>query len=67
MISETFSEDLIANAILGIILISVNCLRDFCKRVAHSDCAVDGENGLQIKLPTWHGSRSPSPDEDADV
>ena len=51
MISETLAEDLIANAALGVLLVAVVCLRDFCKRVSHSDCAYD--KGLKIKLPTW--------------
>ena len=54
------TEDLISNAILGIVLISVTCMRDFCKRVSHSDCAYD--NGLQIRLPTWHAK-----DDDSEV
>lgn len=52
MITETMTEDLVANALLGIVLIGVTCMRDFCKRVAHSDCAY--EDGLHIRLPTWH-------------
>ena len=52
MLSETFYEDLVSNAILGIVLIGAACLKDLCKRVSHSDCAVD-ENGLKLKLPTW--------------
>ena len=63
MISDSLSEDLLANAILGIVLIGVSCLKDFCKRVSHSDCAVDATNGLSIKLPTWHSSRSNSSED----
>lgn len=60
MITDSFAEDLIANALLGVVLISVTCMRDFCIRVSHSDCAY--EDGLRIRLPTWH-ARSPDDDE----
>ena len=52
-ISQTFSEDLLSNAILGGVLILYFCCRDLCKRVSHSDCAFDCKKGLQVKLPTW--------------
>ena len=63
MLSESFTEDLVANMILGIALVGVACMRDFCKRVSHSDCVLDKERGLAIKLPTWR-SRD---DEEQDV
>ena len=50
-ISSTLSEDLIANGVLAIGMIVVMCLRDFCKRVSHSDCRY--EDGLKFKLPTY--------------
>jgi len=54
-ISQTFTEDLISNAILLVVGLGVVCLRDFCKRVSRSDCVFDSEaGGLKIKLPTWH-------------
>ena len=52
MALSTFHEDLIANGILALFGIIFLCGRDLCKRIAHSDCEF-GENGLQIKLPTW--------------
>jgi len=61
--SQTLIEDLIANAVLGAAVVAFICLRDFCKRIAHSDCAFDSENGgLQIRLPTWHPDE-PEPEE----
>ena len=62
MITESFQEDLIANLILGAVLVGAACLRDFCKRVSHSDCVLDRENGLAIRLPTWR----PRDDDDDD-
>ena len=56
MLTDSFTEDLIANLILGIGLVTVACMRDFCKRGSHSDCVLDRESGLQIKLPTWRNS-----------
>ena len=57
--SETFAEDLLANALLGAVLIAVTCARDLCKRVSRSDCVYDTQDGLRVKLPTFHGkSRS---------
>ena len=55
-ISETFSEDLVSNAILGAVLVIYFCARDLCKRVSRSDCAYDCEKGLQVKLPTFRES-----------
>ena len=57
-ISDTFTEDMLANAILGTVLILYFCMRDLCKRVSHSDCAYDCEKGLQVKLPTWRAPTS---------
>ena len=51
--SETMSEDMLSNAILGAVLIFYFCMRDLCKRVSQSDCAFDCKKGLQVKLPTW--------------
>ena len=59
MISETMTEDLIANGLLGFLLIGVACMRDFCKRVSHSDCIYNSEEGgLKIKLPTWRSNET---------
>ena len=58
-LSETFIEDIVANALLGIVLVAVSCARDLCKRVSQSDCVYDN-GGLKIKLPTFHGSNSSS-------
>jgi len=58
-LSETFVEDIVANALLGIVLVAVSCARDLCKRVSQSDCVYDN-GGLKIKLPTFHGSSSSS-------
>ena len=53
MIDATaFQSDLAANAILFGVGILVVAFRDVCKRISHSDCAVD-EHGLRMKLPTW--------------
>ena len=52
--SQTFLENVYANALLGVGMVMYLCLRDFCKRVSHSDCYYDQEHGgLKIKLPTW--------------
>lgn len=52
--SDTFYEDLLANALLGAGMVVFIFCRDFCKRVSHSDCVYDNEQGgLKIKLPTW--------------
>lgn len=56
MPTDTFQEDLLSNAILGIVMLVFVCARDFCKRVSRSDCVYDTDNGLRVKLPTWHGS-----------
>ncbi len=65
--SETFAEDLLANALLGAVLIAVTCARDLCKRVSRSDCVYDN-GGLKIKLPTFHsgGNSSSSSSGDPD-
>ena len=55
MPSETFQEDLLANAVLGLVMLLFVCARDFCKRVSRSDCVYDTGNGLHIKLPTFRG------------
>ena len=62
-LSETFMEDLLANAILGVALVLVTCTRDLCKRVSRSDCVYDPrDGGLRVKLPTFHRSDStPTP------
>ena len=52
-ISKTMWEDIVANALLGTGMVLYFCFRDFCKRVSHSDCVYDTENGLRLKLPTW--------------
>ena len=49
---EAFKSDMAANAILLGISLCLVSLRDICKRISHSDCAVD-EHGLRMKLPTW--------------
>ena len=61
MLSETLKEDLMANALLGAILVGLACCKDLCKRISHSDCVLDRENGLSIKLPTWHADE-PDPE-----
>ena len=52
-ISQTMWEDLVSNGILGFGMVLYFCCRDLCKRVSHSDCYYDAENGLKFKLPTW--------------
>ncbi len=49
----TFQEDLISNAVLGLAAVILLACRDLCKRIAHSDCKIDAERGLVMKLPTW--------------
>ena len=53
--TDTFKEDLVS-----IVMLIFICARDFCKRVSRSDCVYDTDNGLRVKLPTWHGSNSSS-------
>ena len=52
-VSQTMWEDLVSNSILGLGMVLFFCCRDLCKRVAHSDCYYDAQNGLKLKLPTW--------------
>ena len=52
----TFQEDLISNAVLGLAAVVLLACRDLCKRIAHSDCKIDAEKGLVIKLPTWRAA-----------
>ena len=54
MLTESFTEDLLANLILGVGLVAVACMRDFSKRDSHSDCALDRESGLKIKLQPYN-------------
>ena len=49
----SLQEDLLANAVLGLAAVLLLACRDLCKRIAHSDCKMDAEKGLVIKLPTW--------------
>ena len=56
VLTETMTEDLVSNALLGLGMVLFFCCRDLCKRVAHSDCVYDAEHGgLRVKLPTWRG------------
>ena len=61
--SETLQEDLLANAILGLVMLMFVCARDFCKRVSRSDCVYDTGNGLHIKLPTFRTGGGSGADE----
>ena len=55
-ITPTMKEDLLSNALLGAGILLYYTLRDLCKRISHSDCRYDADQGgLKIKLPTWHG------------
>ena len=60
MPSETFTEDLLANAVLGLAMLLFVCAKDLCKRVSRSDCLLDAD-GLRVKLPTFH-SRGDEPE-----
>ena len=60
---EAFKSDMAANSILFAIGLCVMAFRDICKRISHSDCAVD-EHGLRMKLPTWR-PENPSQDLEA--
>ena len=64
MFTDSFLEDLVANSILGVGLVLVVCFRDFCKRVSHSDCVLDREHGLAIRLPTWRPQEVHDDDDD---
>ncbi len=57
--TTAFQSDLAANAVLFGVGVLVVAFRDICKRISHSDCALD-EHGLRMKLPTWR------PDRDAE-
>ena len=57
----SLQEDLLANAVLGLAAVLLLACRDLCKRVAHSDCKMDAERGLVIKLPTWRDDAKPEP------
>ena len=50
-------ENLLSNAMLGVALVLLMAMRDLCKRIAHSDCAIDGAHGLTFKLPTWRAEK----------
>ena len=57
VLTNTMTEDLVSNAVLGIGMILFFCCRDLCKRVAHSECLYDAEHGgLRVKLPTWRNN-----------
>ena len=58
-ISQTMSEDLVSNLLLGIGLVGYFFLRDICKRISHSDCRYEKETGLRFKLPTWREQEEP--------
>ena len=62
----TFQEDLISNAVLGLAAVVLLACRDLCKRIAHSDCKIDAERGLVIKLPTWRAEEGPEGAEELD-
>ena len=53
---NSFEEDLVSNALLGVILVGLMAARDLCKRISRSDCAVDSEHGLHFKLPTFRAT-----------
>ena len=57
----SLQEDLLANAVLGLAAVLLLACRDLCKRVAHSDCKMDAERGLVIKLPTWRDDEKADP------
>ena len=61
MPSDTFKEDLLANALLGLAMVLFICCKDLCKRVSQSDCLLDSD-GLRVKLPTFHGGGSSEED-----
>jgi hypothetical protein len=48
----TLQEDLLSNTILAVVGLLVLTCRDICRRVSHSDCAVD-DGKLRFKLPTF--------------
>ena len=59
VLTETMTEDLVSNALLGLGMVLFFCCRDLCKRVAHSDCVYDAEHGgLRVKLPTWRDTET---------
>ena len=60
--ATSFQSDLAANAILLGVGMLVMTFRDICKRISHSDCAVD-EHGLRMKLPTWRGQDAENPQD----
>jgi hypothetical protein len=51
--TPTLQEDVISNLLLGLGMVAYFGLRDLCKRVSHSTCKYNGENGLIFALPTW--------------
>ena len=53
----TLQENLLSNGILAVIGLAVLTCRDICRRVSHSDCAID-DNKLHFKLPTFRSSRT---------
>ena len=58
--SETFSEDMLANGILYVAGTITLLMYAFCKRVAQSDCQYDPEHGgLKMKLPTFRDEQHP--------
>ena len=61
MPSDTFKEDLLANALLGLAMVLFVCCKDLCKRVSRSDCLLDSD-GLRVKLPTFHGGNDEAED-----
>ena len=53
----TLQEDLLSNGILVVIGLVVLTCRDICRRVSHSDCAID-DGKLHFKLPTFRKEES---------
>ena len=51
-LTKTLQENLLSNGILAVIGLAVLTCRDICRRVSHSDCAID-DNKLHFKLPTF--------------
>ena len=65
-ITDSLSEDLLSNAILGVILIVFFCIRDLGKRFVNSDCAYENDH-WHFKLPTVRQRSPPEQDLEANV
>ena len=57
--ARLLQEDLVSNALLGLLVVVILCARDNTKRIAKSHCLYDNEHGLEFSLPTLRTNTDP--------